>query len=247
MANTKYYIKKPHEVYAIASYWIIYGIPVLCGIVVFGLAALSGELYGSERLGIPLGIAFVVFTLLYAVVEPARAPAGDVGEDRLFRVLKRLGRRFTLLNNIHLPNQQSRNGETEVDAVLVSKKAVYVIEGKHKVGTIYMDGDRKPWGVSLSGEGEPTERMRNPVRQVKTQSRVLGEHLGGQGISLPVYPIVVFTADRVELRGRDRVDIPVIDQASELLRVIRQIDKALPSATERSERAIGYIQTIRND
>lgn len=89
-----------------------------------------------------------------------------------------------ILRNVYIP---TKNGTTEIDILVVSKKGLLVFECKNYTGTIYGDGHRKYWVQYLGGK---KFHFLNPVWQNRAHVRGL-KNLFADIDDLPIIPFVV--------------------------------------------------------
>lgn len=111
---------------------------------------------------------------------------GKSGERIIYKIL---------VDEMHIPENQifrnvyipTKNGKTsEIDIIVVSKKAIIVFECKNYAGNIYGDGKRKKWIQYL---GRKKSYFYNPFLQNRTHVKCLKEYLGAAG-NVPIIPVV---------------------------------------------------------
>ncbi|MEB3300141.1 MAG: NERD domain-containing protein [Candidatus Sericytochromatia bacterium] len=130
--------------------------------------------------------------------EPANA-----FEKTVARTLGHLPEPARVLTNLVLPSTQSRFANIEVDAVVLTTHAVYVIEVKYWQGEVEGHINRKHWLVHR--EGLPPHQVENPLQRTeikaKTVNTLLSRWNSGLMGRLPTLAVVVLpphTPTRVE-------------------------------------------------
>lgn len=184
-------------------------------IAALGVAAFSAVAIGEPRMLDKAIFASVVWTLLCVagqsthVKSTARSrsvASGLQGETYVCKTLLDISPDYVVRNQVLLPNTRSRTGHTEVDFILVGKKALYLVETKNNAGTIQASEDGREWVVeAASGK----HSMRNPVSQVRIQHKVLQQRLTERGITVIVQPSVAFSSPLANLMGDVELSVPV--------------------------------------
>jgi len=90
-------------------------------------------------------------------VAPERI--GELGEYKINIQLDQLPKNWRYISDILIANQKSKTGYSQVDHVILSPYAFFVIETKNYTGTIYGSRDQERW--SVNGRFP----MLNPFRQ----------------------------------------------------------------------------------
>lgn len=98
---------------------------------------------------------------------------GTIGERRIVRLLKRTHTKGHILTNLYLPY---RNSLTEVDAVFISKRGIFVIESKNYKGRIYGDVNKRSWIQLLRANDK--YYFYNPVKQNKSHTKAISKLVG---------------------------------------------------------------------
>lgn len=137
--------------------------------------------------------------------------SGLAGETLIYQLLSGVDPRFTVRNQVLLPNPRSRTGHTEADFILVGQKALYLVETKNNAGEIEVYEKAREWPVTttLSDGTKRTSSMRNPVRQVRVQARVLRQRLAEKGLHPIIQPTVAFSNAGAQLTEREAPSVPV--------------------------------------
>lgn len=118
---------------------------------------------------------------------------GKVGEKRVASKLNWLAKEYITLHDVLLP---TRYGTTQIDHIVVSPYAIFVIETKNYKGWISGHQDAEEWKQSLSG-GEQY-KFRNPIRQNLAHFQAVRAILKDIG-DFTIIPIVAFS-DSAELK-----------------------------------------------
>lgn len=121
--------------------------------------------------------------------------SGHKGESKTFRSLNNLKCRNTVLKNVELSDDDNR---TELDAVVVTAKGVFIIEVKNTAKDIFISEDGVYYRVS--------EYMRKDCyikSKMELKEMLLRKALGDSGkADVNIEKIVVFTNDNIEVRNK---------------------------------------------
>ncbi|MFR5648777.1 MAG: nuclease-related domain-containing protein [[Eubacterium] siraeum] len=123
--------------------------------------------------------------------------SGNRGEMKAFDSLSRIHGEHNILKNIELSNNEMRS---ELDAVVITRNGAFIVEVKNTSRNIFIDEDGNYYrtGEFLRWDSQIGEKM-----QVK--KRLLREVLNTKGlVDIPIYEIVVFTNNRVEVQNKCR-------------------------------------------
>jgi len=113
------------------------------------------------------------------------ATKGAEGERLLYLRLKELGvPEKQILRNVYIP---TRNGTTEIDLLVVSRKGLLVFECKNYHGNVYGDGNKVKWVQYL---GKKKSYFLSPVIQNRGHVKRLREYFS----MMPSFPIIPFVA-----------------------------------------------------
>lgn len=93
-----------------------------------------------------------------------------------------------IFRNVYLP---TKNGTTEIDIVVVSKKGILIFECKNYHGNIYGDGNRDKW---IQYIGNQKNYFYSPVKQNRGHVKRMKEHFSNIS-GLPVIPFIVTTSN----------------------------------------------------
>lgn len=120
--------------------------------------------------------------------ESTMEERGREGEEEISAILQHLPGKFLLYNNLYLPT--GPNSWTEIDAVIVHEKAIFVFESKNYSGEISGKTTDRYWLKSYSSTYN--QRFYNPIMQNATHIHALQQIIGQQ---IPLYSIIVFGRD----------------------------------------------------
>lgn len=165
---------------------------VLWSITALPLLLIAAGRSGSDDLLMWIVLGGISFSLFR--IAPARR-SGYVGEERTLDYLTdKLPAGYVVMNQIEVPNERSRTGFTEIDAVVIGPAGVFTIEMKNNAGEVFgSDECARSWTVRKVGrKGTPYEStMRNPIRQALGQTMTLKAYLAECGIKVWVQPVAV--------------------------------------------------------
>lgn len=123
--------------------------------------------------------------------------SGNRGEMKAFDSLSRIHGEHTILKNIELSNNELRS---ELDAVVITRNGAFIVEVKNTSRNIFIDeeGNYYRTGEFLRWDSNIGEKM-----QVKRS--LLREVFNAKGLgNIPIYEIVVFTNNRIEVQNKCR-------------------------------------------
>ena len=117
------------------------------------------------------------FTLLFRSVVESKSPdfKGETGEWKLERYLSELPSSYSVIRDVYLPT--SDGATTQVDAVVVSRFGIFVIEAKNYEGWIFGNNDARQWTTCHKGKNRKFS-FQNPLRQNFKHVAVLSELTG---------------------------------------------------------------------
>ena len=121
--------------------------------------------------------------------------SGSCGESKAFAALDRVRAEHLVLKNVELSEEDQR---TEIDAIVIGHKGVFIIEVKNTKRDIFIDHDGSYYrtGQFLRFDSNITERLRNKEELLKkTLNRA---NLG----KIEIFKIVVFTNNRIEVNNQ---------------------------------------------
>lgn len=172
---------------------------------------------GFMRMGLFAAAAWCWFCLKGALMEVTRqrkyrqVASGLSGENKVFQVLAGIDPHFIVCNQVLLPNPHSRTGHTEADFVVIGRKALYLVETKNNEGQITAIENASNWPitVALRDGSERFRTMRNPVRQVKIQEKVLRQRLAEKGHNPIIQPTVAFSNPDADIYEQGEISVPI--------------------------------------
>lgn len=132
--------------------------------------------------------------------------SGLDGEDFAATVLGQISPEFRVVRNVLIKNARSRTGHTEIDMILIGKKAIYLVEVKNNAGHIAVDEGKAQWTVV---NNDRVFSMRNPVRQASIQLKVFRDFMLRNDISCPSQAMVAFTSNEAQLSFVTPVSMPL--------------------------------------
>ena len=94
-----------------------------------------------------IGLVIILFVWKVWLSKPENI--GKIGEKRVARKLSWLSDEYITLNDVLLP---TRNGTTQIDHIVVSPYAIFIIETKNYKGRIFGHQDSEEWTQSLLGK-----------------------------------------------------------------------------------------------
>jgi len=136
-------------------------------------------------------IAFLIIFLNAGTIKRA----GARGEDSTLDVLAALPDSYVILNQIELPNPETKKGFTELDFIVIGSNGVFVIEVKNNNSRIVGSEEEREWTIYKIGrKGTPyASSMRNPIKQVKGQIWILSKYLKERGHKAWIDGVVYFS------------------------------------------------------
>lgn len=183
-----------------------------------------------EKFLIILSMIVLLFLVLYFTdyFSPNKKK-GRKSEWKTYSCLKKIAdkKKYKIMNNVYLPLYDKTS---EIDHILIGNFGICVIETKGISGTVSGRGEQLTHKI-----GNKTYKFYNPQYQNKTHVNNIKYHLQKGKLKVPVYSIVVFTADDIELKS------PVGIYLKDLEREIRKI----PASKCDTEKIYNYINSIR--
>lgn len=155
----------------------------------------------------------VIIALLFKAKPTPKRSKGQIGEERVQRLLSQLGAEYELFNDLYVPKS---NGElTQIDHVLLSLYGIFVIETKNYDGWIFGQEHEKNWTQAIY---QKKSRFYNPIMQNHTHMKALKQAVA---IDVPMYSIIVFS-DEVTLKFKEPFKKAHVIQNRVLLQTIQQ-------------------------
>lgn len=159
--------------------------------------------------------AFSIFTLIIAIFAircDSTVLAGAQGENLAIAGLRQLSDEFLVLNQVDIPNKESRTGVNEADLVVCGPEGIFAIEVKHNNGMIYGNENSQEWSITkVSSSGNAYGKsMRNPIKQVKKIVWLIKEHLKSKGAKVWIQGMVIFTNPSASLLIEGNPSLPIM-------------------------------------
>lgn len=159
--------------------------------------------------------------------------SGNRGESKAFESLSRIRGEHTILKNIELSNNEMRS---ELDAVVITRNGAFIVEVKNTSRNVFIDEDGNYYrtGEFLKWDSHIGEKMR-------VKKSLLREALNAKGlVDIPIYEIVVFTNNRVEVQNKCRTlktcflsQLPyIIDNCREAIISFTEMNLAVQAVSE---------------
>lgn len=175
-------------------------------------------------------IVLLLIVLLFADYFSDNKKKGRNAERKTYEILKKIAKKkkYKIMNNVYLPLYDKTS---EIDHILIGNFGVCAVETKGISGTVSGRGEQLTHKI-----GKKTYKFYNPQYQNKTHVKNLEYHLRqGKFNNVPVYSVVVFTADDIELKS------PVGIYLKDLEKEIRKF----PQSKCDTDRIYNYIDSIR--
>ena len=175
-------------------------------------------------------IVLLLIVLLFADYFSDNKKKGRNAERKTYEILKKIAKKkkYKIMNNVYLPLYDKTS---EIDHILIVNFGVCAVETKGISGTVSGRGEQLTHKI-----GKKTYKFYNPQYQNKTHVKNLEYHLRkGKFNNVPVYSVVVFTADDIELKS------PVGIYLKDLEKEIRKF----PQSKCDTDRIYNYIDSIR--
>ncbi|APC97769.1 nuclease-related domain-containing protein [Francisella frigiditurris] len=207
----------------------LYAAIILCGFIMMAVLYLGNWALALQSLQISVTLSSIVFVLLFLVTRDDNPVdiivSGVEGESKVLDELRKLNNNYVLFNRLILPDEQSTYGTRELDFVVISKNCIYVVEVKNNRGHIEVQNMAERWHVEKTSQHNNVyaKTIKNPIRQVFAQKKVLQTYLFKKKVyikGIPVVTIVVFANDDADLS-----DIYVAEDANQ---AVLQLEHLLP-------------------
>lgn len=150
---------------------------------------------------------------------------GAHGEYLLYDRLRREKGKW--LFGVYLPKKGEK---TEIDAILLSPKGVFVFESKNFSGQVYGHKDRVRWTqIVKTGNGIVKQRFFNPLMQNAAHAAALREQIGAE---TPVFAAVVFGRNCTLNIAEDEYDKNMLMTVRETRRFLSSMPKGALSGKD---------------
>ncbi|GKV65554.1 MULTISPECIES: nuclease-related domain-containing protein [unclassified Sporosarcina] len=164
-------------------------------------------------------IWFLAFMMILSTIVKIQLPRirGAAGERIVQRRLNKLGDEYRSYHDLYVEDTQ--NGLTQIDHIVISKYGVHVIETKNYSGWIFGSELQKYWTQTIY---KNKQKFYNPIRQNYGHIEALKSYLNMP--SLPVYSIIAFS-DEVEFKFKEPFQSAQVIHYRKLVKTIRQDNK----------------------
>jgi hypothetical protein len=131
---------------------------------------------------------------------------GNIGEEKTFEVLANMSVNHVTLENVELCDENNRS---ELDAVVITRGGAFIVEIKNSRKNIFIDRNGKYFR-----KGEYNSLDCNIVDKMEVRKKLLRPILDKNGFEhLPIFSIVVFTNDRIEIQNKhDSLNVGFLSQ-----------------------------------
>ena len=159
-----------------------------------------------------------------------RLAIGKIGEEETIQNLERIHGCKRILRNLYVPIGRGTE-TTEIDAVMIHEKGIFIIENKNYVGKIYGDENDYQWTQVQRQKRKNVSRLfYNPVRQNQTHINSLKRFLAisdlkhlpkAKMLQIPYVSVITFN-DRARLRRiRVRSGAVLVSESRKVRRRLR--------------------------
>ncbi len=176
----------------------------VCALVPAALAVWYGAaLLLKKQPPAALGWAALAAAVLCALaarrmtVRAAILTSGLSGERRAVAALRSLPNEYQILAN---PVLSARGQTAELDAAVIGRNGIFLVEAKNHSGVIAGKADAEWWSQK---KRSGAKRMKNPLLQVERQRRVVQSALEDASLSCPVCEMVYFANPNARVGVRD--------------------------------------------
>lgn len=176
----------------------------LCALVPAALAVWFGAVWIAKKEP-PAALGWTALAAAAVCAPAARwmrtraaiLASGLSGERRAVAALRSLPNEYQILAN---PVLCVRGQTAELDAAVIGKNGVFVVEAKNHSGVIAGRPDAEWWSQKKRGAAK---RMKNPLLQIERQQRVVRHALEDAALSCPVQAMVYFANPHTRVGVRD--------------------------------------------
>ncbi len=170
-------------------------------------------------------IAFAAF-LLFVIIKIKSANRikkienyGKPSEKRLKEMLEKAFSPSAVFSNVYIPYTNGEKDKyAEMDAVLILRSGVFVIELKSHNGKI-INGDTKYWTQIYN---DKRISFYNPLYQNSTHAKVINNIFKSEGqYNVPIYNVVVFSSSKISFTNK----YPNLVLIDDLVRYVKKTGK----------------------
>lgn len=200
-----------------------------CALAVWYIVLMLAKKQPSAALGcaVPAAAAVCAPAAHRMHTRAAILQSGLSGERKTVSLLRTLPNEYHILVN---PVLTVRGQTAELDAAVIGKNGVFIVETKNHTGVITGKTDAEWWSQK---KRSGAKSIKNPLLQLERQHRVVTRVLSEAGISCPVRSIVCFANPNARVGVRDE---RIYTDAGALRRAIRNAPRPDPPADVRQVR-----------
>lgn len=155
--------------------------------------------------------------------EAAKRQAGYNGERKFDYYANLFPRQYAILHDITLNVDQV---DLQLDSIILSNQAIYIIEVKNYAGTVVFDTNLNQ---CIRDNGETLEGFDDPVIQVKNAELLLKKWLFDKQLEeLPVYSFIAFANEKAIVKIEGGTKINNLTRVNAIPNLIMDFDDTLP-------------------
>lgn len=199
----------------------------------------------------PLAIVFIILIFLCNVSYIFLAQqynilnSGRRGEKMLQKAVKRLSGNNIIFCN--LPVRYKR-GRSELDALIISRRGVIIVEVKNHSGTIQGSWKDEKWLQRKHYREKTTDlEMDNPIKQMRRQRDIVKSILNASGENVWVDTVLFFSNNNAKLRLNTREDDIVCLGSTELIQFLNSYQGKEEVPRAKMERIAEILSEARNN
>ena len=150
-------------------------------------------------------------------IKPDVLDAMNEGEKQLYFICEKyIEQGYYLLPNALF--ERPDGGTSQVDLIMISDKGIFVFEMKDYKGFITGNEYHTEWTQHLTtNKGKKKYKLRNPIKQNENHIKTIKSILNSEGISLPLYNVVVFGLTAVLGDISASVDVITLGEVDETI------------------------------
>lgn len=183
-------------------------------------------------------IYVIIITILFILAAYLNTPKGKglLEELKINRILKKIAKKVGGIEIRDLMIEDSRSS-SQIDNLLLTQKALYVIEAKNYGGMIFGSEENMNWTVTVKHVNNKTSKsgkvykkthiskhqFYNPIKQNKTHINKINNLITSVK-GFPIYNIVVF-GNRAILKDVNHSSNSIVINRSKLYKTIINLDK----------------------
>ena len=201
-----------------------------CALAVWYIALLLAKKEPPAAMGCAVlaAAAACALAVRWMRTRAAILQSGLSGERKTVSILRTLPNEYHILMN---PVLSARGLMAELDAAVIGKNGVFIVETKNHTGVITGKTDAEWWSQK---KRNGAKSMKNPLLQLERQHRVVTRVLAEAGIDCPVRSYVCFANPNARVGVRDE---RIYTDAAALRRAIQNAPRPAPPVDVRRVRA----------